>query len=543
MKIGEILLCVTLLTGCTMKNKVDLIVRNAKIYTVDETFSIAEAMAIKDGKILAIGETNDVLNYYTAEQIIDVRAKTIYPGFIDAHCHFVGYGLSLRQVNLTGTHSFEEVLNRVEEYAAQSEGWITGRGWDQNDWAVKEFPTRSELDALFPDRPVLIRRIDGHAALANNAALELAKVTTETTIPGGNIVVADGELTGLLIDNAIGLVQKIIPDPTKEDYIEAIKSAEKNCLAVGLTTVDDAGLDLDLVELIDHMHEKQTLKMKVYVMLNPNDQNFGHFGEMGPTVKDRLTVRSFKFYIDGALGSRGAALKKPYHDDPENTGLLLNTMYRLEEKARIIYEMGFQMNTHCIGDSGNKLILDLYGKILGGANDHRWRIEHAQVVDVHDMHLFGKYNVIPSVQPTHCTSDMYWAEDRIGKERLKGAYAYKELLEQNGMIAGGSDFPIEGINPLLGFFAAVERRDLEGYPEGGYEMSNAITREQALRSMTIWAAISNFEEKRKGSLVVGKDADFVVLDRDIISGDLEAIDKVRVLNTFINGEEVYKGEL
>ena len=537
------MLCFALLTGCSMKTEADLILRNAKIYTVDENFSIAEAIAIKDGKILAIGGTRDVLDDYTATKIIDLKAKTIYPGFIDAHCHFVGYGLSLRQVDLKGTKSYEEVLSRIQSFAAGSSGWITGRGWDQNDWDVKEFPTREALDSLYPDRPVLIKRVDGHAAIANQTALDLANLTIESTIAGGTIEIKEGKLTGLLIDNAIDLVFDIIPVPTTEEYTEAVLAAQRNCFAVGLTTVDDAGLDLEVVLLLDRMHKEGTLKMKMYVMLNPTKENFGHFAEMGPILKDRLTVRSFKFYVDGALGSRGAALKKPYSDDPENIGLLLNDLKYLAQKAKIINGMEFQMNTHCIGDSGNKLILDLYGKILGGANDKRWRIEHAQIVDVNDIPLFGKFNIIPSVQPTHCTSDMYWAEDRLGKDRMAGAYAYKDLLEQNGMIAGGSDFPIEGINPLLGFYAAVERKDLQGYPEDGFQMGNAITREQALKSMTIWAAIANMEEKSKGSLEVGKAADLVILDIDLLSDDLSNIERVKVLSTYINGEEVYKAGL
>jgi len=543
MKTGRLLLCLIMLSGCTMKKKADLILRNAKIYSVDEQFSIAEAIAIKDGKILAIGGTRDVLDDYTATRIIDVRAQVIYPGFIDAHCHFVGYGLSLTQVDLKGTLSFKSVLTRVQEHAIGTTGWITGRGWDHNDWGVKEFPARFALDSLFPDRPVLIKRIDGHAALANKIALDLASITIKSSVAGGMVEVKDGVLTGLLIDNAIDLVTNIIPDPTKEEYSAAIRAAEQRCLAVGLTTVDDAGLDLDVINLLNKMHVKGSLKMKVYAMLNPSKENFGHFGEMGPLLTDRLTVRSFKLYADGALGSRGAALKRPYNDAPENTGLLLNELEYLEEKAAVIYQMNFQMNTHCIGDSGNKLILDLYGKLLEGTNDKRWRIEHAQVVDLHDLSKFGQYSIIPSVQPTHCTSDMYWAEDRLGADRMEGAYAYKTLLEQNGMIAGGSDFPIESINPLLGFYAAVERKDLSGYPKNGFQTNDAITRKQALKAMTIWAAIANFEEAKKGSLEPGKDADLVILDTDIMTESLDNIQSIKVLGTFINGEQVYDGGL
>lgn len=524
-----------------MKEEVDLIIRNAKIYTIDNNFSIINEMAIHNGKIVAMGTTNQVLDDYTSANTINAKARFIYPGFIDAHCHFLGYGLSLQQVNLSGTISFEEVIDKVVAFSKENKSdWITGRGWDQNDWKIKNFPSKEKLDSLFPNRPVFIKRIDGHAALANKKALELAKITYDSKVKGGIIEKANGSLTGILIDNAIDLIQAVIPSPTEEQYKTALINADQDCLAVGLTTVDDAGLDKNMVELINHMHQENTLKMKVYIMLNPNQENLSYFSEHGHLITEKLTVRSFKFYSDGALGSRGACLLSPYSDDPDHTGLLVNEPLYFEEMADKIYNMGFQMNTHCIGDSGNQMILNIYGKVLKRSNDLRWRIEHAQVVHEADFEKFGKYNIIPSIQATHATSDMYWAKDRLGSNRIKGAYAYKQLLKQNGMIAGGSDFPIEGINPLLGFYAAVVRKDLQGFPENGFQMENAISRKEALRAMTIWSAMANFEENAKGSLEVGKCADFVILNKDIMEEDLSDISSFKVLNTFINGEQVYK---
>jgi len=524
-----------------MREETDLIIHNAKIYTVDNSFSIAKAMAIKDGIIIEIGAEQEILSKYTAQQVIDAKTRTVFPGFIDPHCHFLGYGQSLQQVNLVGTTSFEEVVERVVIYSKTvAEGaWITGRGWDQNDWEIKEFPNKTDLDRLFPNTPILIRRIDGHAALANQEALNRANITSETKVGGGYIEVENDELTGILLDNAYGLVSTVIPVFSDEMNQNALLDAQKNCFKMGLTTVDDAGLDKNIIDLIQKMHSDGSLKMKIYAMLNPTEENFEHFSSHGQLKTERLNVRSFKFYADGALGSRGACLLQPYSDDTSNTGLLLNEASYFQEKAPQMLEMNFQMNTHCIGDSANRMILDIYGKHLQGPNDKRWRIEHCQVVSKEDFEKFKMFSIIPSVQATHATSDMYWAEDRLGHERVKGAYAYKQLMKQNGFIVNGSDFPIESINPLYGFYAAVARQDAKEQPEGGYQMENSLTRVEALKAMTIWAAMANFEENEKGSLELGKAADFVILEHDIMEVPLNAIQNIKVLKTFINGEEVY----
>lgn len=528
------------LLSCNQKEKADLLVYNATIYTVDSSFSTAEAMAIKDGKIVATGKTADLEKEYDYKEKLDAEGKFIYPGFIDAHAHFVGYGMSLQTVNLVGTKSWEECIERVKAFAAENkEGWITGRGWDQNDWDLKEFPNNEVLDTLFPDRPVLLTRIDGHAAIANAKALELAGINPGDTLTGGSIEEMEGTLTGILIDNAIDLVTAKIPNATKEQFKEALKDAEQNCFAMGLTTIDDCGLSYSNVEWIKELHSNGDLKMRLYVMLSDAKENYDYAAKNGMIKTDRLNVRSFKVYGDGALGSRGACLLEPYSDKAGHYGFLLSKPEHFDSVANWLSEKQWQMCTHAIGDSGNRTILNIYAKYLKEKNDLRWRIEHAQVVNQNDFALFGKYSIIPSVQPTHATSDMYWAGDRLGAERVKGAYAYKQLLQQNGWMPLGTDFPVEDISTFKTFFAAVIRKDAKGWPSNGYQTENALTREEAIRGMTIWAAKSNFEEKEKGSLEKGKFADFVILDRDLMKAAENDILQTVVLKTYLGGEKVY----
>lgn len=528
------------LLSCNQKEKADLLVYNATIYTVDSSFSTAEAMAIKDGKIVATGKTADLEKEYDYKEKLDAEGKFIYPGFIDAHAHFVGYGMSLQTVNLVGTKSWEECIERVKAFAAENkEGWITGRGWDQNDWDLKEFPNNEVLDTLFPDRPVLLTRIDGHAAIANAKALELAGINPGDTLTGGSIEEMEGSLTGILIDNAIDLVSAKIPNATKEQFKEALKDAEQNCFAMGLTTIDDCGLSYSNVEWIKELHSNGDLKMRLYVMLSDAKENYDYAAKNGMIKTDRLNVRSFKVYGDGALGSRGACLLEPYSDKAGHYGFLLSKPEHFDSVANWLSEKQWQMCTHAIGDSGNRTILNIYAKYLKEKNDLRWRIEHAQVVNQNDFALFGKYSIIPSVQPTHATSDMYWAGDRLGAERVKGAYAYKQLLQQNGWMPLGTDFPVEDISTFKTFFAAVIRKDAKGWPSNGYQTENALTREEAIRGMTIWAAKSNFEEMEKGSLEKGKFADFVILDRDLMKAADNDILQTVVLKTYLGGEKVY----
>jgi predicted amidohydrolase YtcJ len=531
-----------LFIGCGESQKIDLIVHNAKIYTVNESFDIVEAMAIDKGKIIAIGAENEIKNKYLAKQYIDAKKQAVYPGFIDAHCHFFHYAALLQELDLNGTTSYDEMLEKIIEYSKTNKfEWIVGTGWDQNDWEVKEFPTKEKLDKLFPNTPIFITRIDGHAAITNQKALDLANININSTINGGMIEKKNGKLTGILMDNALQLIKDIIPAKRKEQLTNELLAAEQKLFEVGLTTIDEAGLDQKEIELIEELQKNNQLKMKVYAMISATEELLEYYLKKGPYKTDRLNVSSFKFYADGALGSRGACLLKPYTDvsTHKEYGLILHEKEFYEKYAPLLYQKGFQMNTHCIGDSANQLMISIYTNVLKGSNDKRWRIEHAQVLDSASFELFSSYNIIPSVQPTHATSDMYWAKDRLGNERIKNAYAYKKLLQQNGLIALGTDFPIESINPLYTFYAAVARKDLSDFPENGFQKENGLTKEEALKGITIWAAVANFEENEKGSLEIGKSADFVILNQDLMEIEEPQITKTKVMFTFINGEKVY----
>jgi predicted amidohydrolase YtcJ len=522
------------------KKKVDLVIYNATIYTVDKSFSIKSAIAIDKGKIVETGATNQLLNKYNAREKKDAGGKFIYPGFIDAHAHFFNYGLGLQTANLVGTSSWEEILNKIQAFAQEhTEGWLIGRGWDQNDWSIKEFPTKEKLDILFPDRPVILSRVDGHAAIANQKGLDLAGIIPGQTLAGGQVEMKNGELTGILVDNAVDLVASKVPSPSLAQVKQALLSAQQNCFAVGLTTVDDCGIDYSLALFIDSLHKSKELKMRIFTMLSDDTKNYNFLFKNGKIKTDRLNVRAFKVYADGALGSRGAALLKPYSDKPGWSGFLLSSQQHFDSVANIISQHGFQMCTHAIGDSGNRTMLHIYAKYLKGKNDLRWRIEHAQVIDPSDFHLFGQYNIIPSVQPTHATSDMYWAKDRLGADRVKGAYAFRQLLNENGWIPLGTDFPVEDISPFKTFYAAVFRVDADQFPKGGFQMENALTRQQAIKGMTIWAAKSNFEEKEKGSLEKGKWADLIILDKDLMRINAREVLTTSVLATLVGGETVY----
>jgi len=523
------------------KQPVDLLVYNAKIYTVDAAFTTAEAMAVKEGKIVATGSSKALQQAYNATETYNAGGKTVYPGFIDAHAHFVGYALGLQTADLVGTTSWDEVLKKLQAFAqTHREGWIVGRGWDQNDWAVKEFPTNAQLDSLFPDRPVYLERVDGHAAIANSKALELSGVKAGAVLTGGTVETKDGKRTGLLIDNATALVAAKIPPPTPTEFSGAMQAAQQACFAVGLTTIADCGLDWQTILAIDSLQKKGVLKMRLYAMLSDAPQNYAFAKERGKIKTDFLNVRSFKVYADGALGSRGACLLQPYADRNDWNGFLLSSQQHFDSVAQVINSLDFQMCTHAIGDSGNRVILNIYAKHLSGKNDKRWRIEHAQVVNNQDFEKFGFYNIIPSVQPTHATSDMYWAGERLGKARERGAYAYKQLLDQNNWLPLGTDFPVEAISPFKTFYAAVFRQDAKGFPKGGYQVENALSREQALRGMTIWAARSNFEEHEKGSLEQGKWADFIIVDTDLMKAPAAAVLKAAVQATFVGGKKQFE---
>ncbi len=533
--------CLFLLASCQKSIEVDTIIRNAKVYTIDGSFTIAEAIAIAGDSIVEVGAEHQIMNKYASGRTIDAAGRAVFPGLIDAHGHFVGYGKGLDQLDVVGTSSFDEVISKLVDYGTTRTGdWLEGRGWDQNDWEHKSFPTNDTLNKIFSDRAVVLKRVDGHAMLVNNYVLELAGITGETKVDGGNILLReDGTPTGVLIDAAMDLVENIIPEPSSEDLMRAMLRAQDTCLQYGITTLTEPGLKLRDIDVIQAGHESHDLKMRINAMLSI-DPEIESYMRNGTLDEDRLNVRAVKVYCDGALGSRGAYLKAPYADDSTHTGLSIVGRDSLMGWAKLCYETGYQMNVHCIGDQGNAMTLEVMSQVLKGTNDLRWRIEHAQVVDPTDLHFFRDFNIIPSVQPTHAISDMPWAGDRLGPERSAHAYAYADLLTQNGMIALGTDFPVESPDPSMTFFTAVERKTRDGNPEGGFQPSQKLTREQALRGMTIWAAMASFEEDRLGSLEVGKKADLVILDRDWMECDPKLIPDTRVILTMINGEIVYE---
>lgn len=531
-----------LLSACNSAHKADLIVKNAKIYTLDNDFSVQEAFAVKDGKFIAIGSSSDICSKFEAAEVLDLNGKSVYPGFIDAHAHFFGYGLGIQtEAQLYETKSEQEILNILQSFQSEKQNpWIIGRGWDQNDWEKNEFPNKDGLDKLFPDTPVYLVRIDGHAAWVNSKALELAGITPTTKISGGEILKLNGNPSGILIDNAMSLVRSFIPKSDKNAQIKALLAAQQNCFEVGLTGVTDAGLDLNQIALIDSLQKSSILKMRINAMISPTEENFNYFLEKGPYVTDNLSVRTIKLYADGALGSRGAALLKPYTDDLNNYGLMIKEENYYRDICKKALKYNYQVATHAIGDSANRVMLKIYAESLGGKNDKRWRIEHAQIINSADFDYFGNYSIVPSVQPTHATSDMYWADERVGDDRIKGAYAFKQLLEQNQWIPLGTDFPIEKIDPVLTFYAAVIRKDVNNYPTTGFQMENALSREEALKGMTIWAAKSAFEEKNKGSIEQGKYADFIVLNQDIMTCNQNEILNTLVEITSVGGAIVYR---
>jgi len=520
--------------------KADILFYNAKVYTADSLNSTATAFIVKDGKFLAVGHEKELLLKYDVKEKIDIGWKYVYPGFNDAHAHFYAMGINQQQVDLTGTKSWNEVIERCKLFYDTHKGRsLSGRGWDQNDWAVKEFPSNDELNKLFPDIPVLLKRVDGHAAIVNDFLLHQSSVTKDTKIDGGEILLNNGKPTGVLVDNAIDLVKKFLLHISENEKRKALIDAEKICFENGLTSVCDAGQDKEIIDLIDSLQNAGELSIRIYAMINASEKNLEYYLKIQPYKTDKLNVCSFKLYADGALGSRGACLLEPYSDKKDHFGFLLSSKENLENTVRKISESKYQLNTHCIGDSANRLMLDLYSKYLKTKNDRRWRIEHAQVINENDFSCFGKFSIIPSVQPTHATSDMYWAGSRLGDERLKNAYAYKRLLQQNGWIALGTDFPVEPVNPFFTFYAAVERKDSSGFPSKGFQKENGLTREEAFYGMTIWPAKAAFEEYEKGSIESGKFADFIVLDYDLMKDDANKIRNANVLATYLGGKKVF----
>ena len=517
----------------------DLIIVNAKIYTVDEEFTLAQSMAIRDGIILAVGSDHDILGQYNAKNKFDAGRQPIYPGFIDAHSHFVGYATGLQRADLRHAASFDEVLSIMQKHSeTHKTEWLVGRGWDQNNWPGKEFPSHHQLTNLFPDIPVVLIRVDGHAVIVNQEAMRRLGINNKSSFAEGEALYRDGELAGVFLEHSADRFKDAVPSLNRTEMIAALQEAQQNCIKAGLTSVSDAGLDKETLLLLDSLHKSGDLDMRIYAMLNPNDENVEYFVNNGIYKTDHLNIRSIKLFADGALGSRGARLLEPYSDAPGQSGIWVHDIPMMQKYSKLAFDNGYQMIIHAIGDAATRRIIDVYSEFLEGTNDLRWRIEHAQVVDPDDFNRFGEYSIIPSIQSIHATSDMRWAGSRLEDERLKYSYAQQKLLAQNGWLPNGTDFPVEEIYPLWTFHAAVFRKDHKGYPENGFQMEDALTPEQALRSMTIWAAKAAFEENEKGSLEPGKMADFIMLDRDIMEVSQAEVLDASIKASWIGGKQL-----
>ena len=507
------------------------------------------AFAVRNGKFIAMGDA-ELAQQFPDFTRVDLQGKTVFPGLIDAHGHVLGLGLSLLQVDLRTSESASDAVNAVNDYAQQHRDlqWIKGRGWNQENWPSKRFPTAKQLDEFVADRPVYLTRVDGHAAWLNSKALEVAGITSETVSPDGGQIIKDaqGNPTGVLIDNAVNLVEPLIPEPTASEKKQAFQLAFNHLLSLGVTSVHDAGVPAVDLSIYKGMQHQGEMPMRVYPMIAATEPQLPQLLAEGPyrTDDDKLFIRSVKIYADGALGSRGAALLKPYSDDHDNHGLLVTSVDNIRKLYQLIIPYGFQINTHAIGDRANRIALDAFAEFyqtLGGRN-LRNRIEHAQIVNVDDLQRFKDLNIIASMQPTHATSDKNMAEDRLGKARMKGAYAWHTILEQGTIIAAGSDFPVELANPFYGLHAAVTRQDRQNMPAGGWHAEESMSLEQALRAFTIDAAYAGWQESTLGSIEPGKWADFIVLDRDPFAIDAKDIWRVDVEQTFVAGEQVYSNE-
>ncbi len=518
----------------------DLLIRNATIYTADPAHPKASVLAVKDGKILAVGDTFQGKTTRT----VDAHGAMVMPGFIDSHGHVEALGDSLGIIDLRGVPSEAEAAALVKKAAqsAKPGEWIRGRSWDQNLWPGKQFPTKATLDSAAPGNPVVLSRVDGHALWVNQRALDLADVNGSTPDPAGGKILRSsaGEATGVLIDQAQRLVSQKVPPPSAEQVRMHLALATQELSRLGITSVHDAGVSAATLEGYRSLLAAGQLPVRVNAMIGGVGPLWERYKQRGPEIGDFLTVRSIKLYADGALGSRGAALLAPYSDDPGNQGLLINSEDLIRQVSLDAVKTGFQVCTHAIGDRGNRAVLNAYAAALGGANDKRFRIEHAQVIAPEDFGLFRKYNIIASMQATHATSDMGWAETRLGPQRVQGAYAWQTFLKQGTVVANGSDFPVEQPNPIWGFYSAVTREDHEGAPKGGWYPSQRMTREEALESWTAAGAYAAFEEKSKGTLAPGKLADFVMLSADIMQVPEPEISRARITMTVVGGRIVYR---
>ena len=551
-----VLLVLALMSAWTSpraQERADLVLRGGKIVTMNPKQPQAEAIAIVGRRIARVGsdrEIEEMIGPHT--RVIELRGRLVVPGFIESHGHLLGLGQSRLILDLRGTRSAEEVAERVARKVREAKPgeWILGRGWDQNEWPRKDFPTHEVLDRVAPQHPVYLTRVDGHAAWVNRRALELAGITQEPADPPGGRLIrdAEGRPTGVLIDRAMNLVARLIPPRNREENKRALLLAIEECLRSGITSFHDAGASREAIELYKELLREGALRLRLYVMISGRDEALlREYLERGPEIglgEHHLTIRAIKLVADGALGSRGAALLEPYADEPTQSGLLILSEEEIYQIARRALAAGFQVNTHAIGDRANRIVLNAYERAFRefpNVRDPRFRIEHAQILDEADIPRFARLGVIASMQAIHATSDMPWVPARLGEARTReGAYVWRKLLQSGARIANGSDAPVEPLNPLLGFYAAITRQDERGNPPGGWFPDQRMTREEALRSFTLDAAYAAFEEHLRGSLEPGKLADLVVLSKDIMTIPPAEILRTEVDLTLVDGRIVYE---
>ncbi|NBP30220.1 MAG: amidohydrolase [Flavobacteriia bacterium] len=533
MKTIYLLLAALLLQGCMKRKYADLVVHNAVIHTLDEKNSLGEAMAIRDGKILEVGPERQILNKYRWGKSIDAKKKHIYPGFIDAHTHLFSLAKQRLGIDLTQCRSFDDMVDSISTYFdMEKRHFIIGRGWNQTTWSQDIMPNNDRLSELFPDIPVALYRIDGHALLVNDALLD--------QITDRNPSFRSSFESGLFIDHGMLIPEAVMNDYQEKDYRDEILTIQQQLLHFGITGVHEAGINAKQFQLLKAMDQSKELRVDLYAMLMANEENFALAAKMKHYSSEHLSVRSFKLLLDGALGSRGALLKQPYLDEPHHHGLLLASSEELSKWVERSLSLDYQLNVHAIGDSANKCALLAFRKAFLSKPDHRWRIEHAQTVDPNDLHWFRDYAVFPSVQPTHATSDYSWAIHRLGKQRLAHAYTYRSLLEQFGMLAFGTDFPVESMNPFLTLRVAVLRVTPKELPQGGFQKTESISFENALKAMTVWPQFASFTETKRGSLTEGMEANFFIAEKAMSATYIPADNWSRM--TFIRGRKVYDSE-
>jgi len=536
----SLILILLLLSSCN--ERVDLLVHNANVYTVNENFDKATAFVVKNGRFVEVGG-EDLIDRYKPKNIVDAQGLPVYPGFIDSHCDLIGLGLNEFKVNLGDSKDIDEVISRLNKHqVSHAQKYLHGIGWDQKKWESQNFPDNKKLNEAFPNIPVVLEGIDRHFILANDKALEMADIDEFTKVEGGKILSNKGELTGILIDNAIKLLDIIKPEFSRENQIQALLTAQDICFENGLTTVDQDGISKNKILLIDSLQRKKLISIRIYAMIENDFESMNYFFKKGGIKNELLNVNSVEVNIDGDLSSRGAALKENYSDFPKYNTQLIVKKDSLNSIAKLLFENSFQMNAIAFGDAANEMVLDTYNSLLSDSDDPRWRIEHINVISKEDVSKFNS-KIIPSIQPSQAVTKMKWARLRLGIDRIKDAFKYKDLLDWSGVLALGSNSPLEKISPLNTFYTAVTRGSKKEDSNNDSKTGNSLSRYEALMGMTLWAAYANFEENEKGSIEAGKFADFIFLDRDIMTVDMFLVPKARVVATILNGKIVFSNRL